>query len=263
MDVLAHLARDGATDTWHGFPRRSFAIGGKAAWVAGPRQALPGNPWAWCLEFPDAFTDRCAAPMLLDRGYHYAHLSLFNNFGAPGALRLFDAFYAHLAAAGLARRAVLIGISRGGLSAYRWAAANPGQVSVVYGDAPVCDFKSWPGGKGRGCGSADDWAACQRLYGFADEAAALAYDGNPVDTLEPLARAGVALIHVVGDDDTVVPVAENTAVVEDRYRRLGGTVTVIHKAGTGHHPHGLEDPTPVVDFILTHDRRDPAVESHR
>ena len=30
-------------------------------------QALPGKPWSWCLEFPDAFTERCAALALLGK----------------------------------------------------------------------------------------------------------------------------------------------------------------------------------------------------
>jgi pimeloyl-ACP methyl ester carboxylesterase len=116
----------------------------------------------------------------------------------------------------------------------------------------VCDFKSWPGGKGKGKGSPGDWKACLAAYGFADEAAALAYQGNPIDALAPLAKAGVALIHVVGDADDVVPPAENAAIVEQRYRALGGTIEVIHKPTCGHHPHGLDDPQPVVDFILRH-----------
>jgi hypothetical protein len=62
----------------------------------------------------------------------------------------------------------------------------------------------------------------------------------------------VALIHVVGDADDVVPPAENAAIVEQRYRALGGTIEVIHKPMCGHHPHGLDDPQPVVDFILRH-----------
>ena len=89
-------------------------------------------------------------------------------------------------------------------------------------------------------------------YGFRDEAEALQYGSNPVDQLRPLARAGVALLHVVGDVDDVVPVAENTGLVEPRYRALGGTVTILHKPGVGHHPHGLDDPAPVVAFILKH-----------
>ncbi len=141
---------------------------------------------------------------------------------------------------------------KGGLYAYRWASENPDKVAVIYGDAPVCDFKSWPGGKGLGKGSPGDWSQLFECYGFKDEAEALAYRGNPIDVLEPLAQAGIALIHVVGDADDVVPVAENTAVVEARYRQLGGEIQVIHKPGVGHHPHGLDDPAPVVEFILTH-----------
>ena len=123
---------------------------------------------------------------------------------------------------------------------------------MIYGDAAVCDFKSWPGGRGKGDGSPGDWKALLSCYGFATDAEALAYQGNPIDVLAPLAKANVALIHVVGDADDVVPPAENTAIIESRYKKLGGTIQVIHKPGVGHHPHGLDDPTPVVDFILKH-----------
>ena len=73
---------------------------------------------------------------------------------------------------------------------------------------------------------------------------------NPIDNLGPLARAGVPLLHVVGDADEVVPVAENTAILEQRYKALGGNIEVIHKEGVGHHPHSLKDPAPIVAFIL-------------
>ena len=121
---------------------------------------------------------------------------------------------------------------------------------MIYGDAGVCDIKSWPGGKGKGKGSTADWASLQKLYGFRDETAALAWKGGPVDTLEPLANAKIPLIYVVGDSDTVVPAAENALIIEQRYKALGGVVQVIHKPGVDHHPHGLDDPTPVVNFII-------------
>lgn len=70
--------------------------------------------------------------------------------------------------------------------------------------------------------------------------------------MEPLARAKIAIIHVVGDADDVVPVAENTAIHEERYRKLGGEIRVIHKPGVGHHPHGLDDVSPVVDWVKRH-----------
>jgi pimeloyl-ACP methyl ester carboxylesterase len=239
-------------DQWHGFTRHTFEVDGCKAWVVEPKTALPGAPWSWCMEFPDAFTDRCAAPKLLAAGFHHAHIVVGNTFGSPDAVKHFNAFYDVLAAHGLGKKAALIGISRGGLYAYRFAAENPEKVAVIYGDAPVCDFKSWPGGKGTGKGSKGDWAALIKCYGFADEAAALAYPNNPIDRLAPLATAKIALVHVVGDADDVVPPAENTAIIEERYKKLGGTIEVIHKPGIGHHPHGLDDDAPVVKFILDH-----------
>ena len=247
------LAFPGETiDEWHGAKRHTFQFKGRTAWVVEPSTPLPGNPWSWCMMFPDAFTVRCAAPQLVAAGFHHAFLDVGNTFGSPAAVAQLAAFHDELVRRGLGPKPALVGISRGGLYAHRYASEHPDHVAVIYGDAGVCDFKSWPGGKGKGKGSPGDWKACLAAYGFADEAAALAYQGNPIDTLAPLAKAGVALIHVVGDADDVVPPAENAAIVEQRYRALGGTIEVIHKPTCGHHPHGLDDPQPVVDFILRH-----------
>ncbi len=150
-----------------------------------------------------------------------------------------------------ADRAVLEGMSRGGLIVYNWAAANPEKVAAIYGDAPVMDFKSWPGGKGKGTGSPNDWENCLKQYAMT-EAQAMAYKSNPLDKLAAIAKAGIPIIHVVGDADKVVPVAENTAIAEMRYKKLGGTFKVVHKPGVGHHPHSLKDPQAIVDFVLGH-----------
>jgi pimeloyl-ACP methyl ester carboxylesterase len=173
--------------------------------------------------------------------------------GAPAAVAHWNALYEELTGKyGFASKVALVGLSRGGLYCYNWAAANPEKVACIYGDAPVCDFKSWPGGKGKGKGSPRDWNLVLNCYGFADEKEALAYDKNPVDNLAPLAKHGVPLLHVYGDADEVVPWEENTGLVARRYRELGGKVTLIAKPGVGHHPHGLDDPTPIVEFITRH-----------
>lgn len=155
---------------------------------------------------------------------------------------------------GFAKRAALIGLSRGGLYCYNWAIANPDKVVCIYADAPVCDFKSWPGGKlkglGKGDGSTAEWQKLLMAYGFKSDAQAIAYRGNPVDNLKPLADANIPLLHVYGDADTTVPWDENTGAVAKRYRKLGGNITLIRKPGVGHHPHGLNDPTPIVEFIM-------------
>ncbi len=241
-------------DLWHGYVRHNFTIDGCPAWVVEPKQAAPGNPWTWCMEFPDAFTERTGVLQLLQKGFHHVHISVGNTFGCPAAVKHFEAFYQILQAGGLARKGTLIGISRGGLYCYNFAATDPSRIACIYGDAAVCDFKSWPGGKGKGTGSPSDWTALLKNYGFKDETEALAFKKNPIDELAPLAAAKIALIHVVGDADKVVPPEENTAVLERRYKGLGGTIVVIHKPGVDHHPHGLENPKPIVDFILEHSR---------
>ncbi len=239
-------------DSWHGYLRHNFSIEGCSAWIVDPKQPARGNPWTWCMEFPDAFTERTGVLKLLEKGFHHVYIDVGNTHGCPAAVKHLEAFYKFLQARGLAKRGALIGISRGGLYCYNFAAADPSRVACIYGDAPVCDFKSWPGGKGKGTGSPADWAALIRNYGFKDEAEALAYKKNPLDELAPLAAAKVALIHVVGDADKVVPPEENTLLVERRYKLLGGEIVVIHKPGIDHHPHGLDDPKPIVDFILQH-----------
>ena len=83
------------------------------------------------------------------------------------------------------------------------------------------------------------------------EEEALAYKKNPIDQLKPLAKAGIPLLHVCGEIDKIVPISENTAIIEERYKALGGDITVIVKKSVGHQ-HGLEDPTPVVEFVLKH-----------
>ncbi len=240
---------DEKIDTWRGYTRHLITVDGCKAWVVEPQKALPGNPWTWCMEFPDAFTDRTGVPELLEKGFFHLHIVVGNTFGCPAAVAHFDAMYKAITAKGLAKKGTLIGISRGGLYAYNWASRNPDKVVCIYGDAPVCDFKSWPGGKGKGKGSAGDWASLIKHYGFKDEAEALAWPTNPIDSLEPLAKAGIPLIHVVGDADDVVPVAENTALIEHRYKALKGTITVYHKPGVGHHPHGLDDTKALVELI--------------
>ncbi len=242
------------TDKWKEFDRHYFTVDGCEAWIAVPEKPLPGNPWIWCMEFPTAFDSRTGVVPLVKSGFFYVHIKVGNTFGCPSAQKHFDAFYQFLIEKGLAKKGTLIGVSRGGLYAYRFAARNPDKVNCIYGDAPVCDFKSWPGGKGKGRGSAGDWKSLIQLYGFKDENEALEYKGNPVDILEPIVKARIPLIHVVGDADPVVPVAENTAIIEQRCKALGGTITVFHKDGCEHHPHGLEDPSPVVELITKYSR---------
>jgi lysophospholipase L1-like esterase/pimeloyl-ACP methyl ester carboxylesterase len=234
---------------WNDHERIDFRFGDRAALLVRPKSPAPGNPWIWRTEF---FGHEPQADIaLLKKGFHVAYLDLQDLYGAPVALSAMDRFHAHLSEVhGLSNRVVLEGFSRGGLYAFNWGALRPMLTAGIYVDAPVCDFKSWPGGKGKGPGSAGDWQRLLAAYGFKNEDEALAWKMNPVDRLEPLARAGVPILAVIGDADEVVPVAENIDLVEKRYRELGGVIAVIRKPGGKHHPHSLPDPAPIVDFAV-------------
>ena len=240
---------------WMGWHRIDFAADGRAGLLVLPKTPAPGNPWIWRTEFFG--TEPQADLALLAKGWHVAYVDVRNLYGAPAALDAMDKFYAQVVKTHrLAPQVVLEGFSRGGLFAFNWAARHPDQVASIYADAPVLDFKSWPAGKGKGQGSPDDWQQLLKVYGFTEEQA-LAYPLNPVNNLAPLATAKIPILSVCGGADQTVPYEENTKIAEERYRKLGGEIEVILKPDGDHHPHSLEDPKPIVDFILKHAPRVP------
>jgi len=234
---------------WNGYERLDFPSWGRASILVRPKQAAKGKPWIWRTEF---FGHEPQADLaLLERGFHVAYVDIQNLYGAPASGLPMIRLHLQLTELhGLSRKPVLEGFSRGGLYAFQWAANQPEYTSALYVDAPVCDFKSWPGGKGKGPGSPEDWKRLMKVYGFREESEALAWKWNPVDNLAPIAKAGIPIIAVIGDADEVVPVEENIDIVEKRYRELGGHIEVIRKPGGKHHPHSLPDPKPIVDFIM-------------
>ncbi len=240
----------GKTGEWFGFVQHDFKVDGHKARVVCPDESADGKPWIWRARFwgHEPQTDLA----LLRRGFHVAYMEVGNLFGNSEAVERWDAFYAEVTLKhGFSTKPALEGMSRGGLIIFNWAIANPEKVACIYGDAPVMDFKSWPGGKGIGKGSPGDWKTCKKVYGLSEEEA-MGYAGNPVDRMAPLAKAKVPLLHVIGTKDEPVPHTENTALAEKRYKALGGEIQVIAKEGGGHHPHSLVNPTPIVEFVLQH-----------
>jgi len=244
-----YLDLPGPKSRYNGYLRHDVVVDGCDCIIVEPHEEAPGRFWIWRAEFFDNWPDADLA--LLARGFYLVYIDVRNTFGCPSAMDHFDVLYDVLTRQhGFHPRAVLEGFSRGGLYCYNWARRDPRRVACIYGDAPVCDFKSWPAGRGRGHGNPPEWQKLIHDYGFASEEEALAYPGNPVDNLEPLAAARIPLIHVFGDADADVPWEENTKVVYDRYTALGGHMELIPKPGVAHHPHSLDDPTPIVEFIL-------------
>lgn len=238
-----------SVSTWLGFNRADFEYSGRRCTFVAPKNAAPGRPWIWRTEFFGHEPQADSA--LVAKGFHLVYMDLTDMYGAPVALDLMDAYYRLLVdRLGLSKQAVLEGFSRGGLFALNWAARRPEQVASIYLDAPVCDFRSWPGKWGDGPGSEADWQKLKEVYGFKNDREALRFRMNPVDHLKPLAEHRIPILSVCGDADRIVPMYENTYLVQKRYEELGGVMQVIAKPGVGHHPHSLEDPAPIVDFVL-------------
>ena len=235
--------------TYRGYTRYDFMLGENSGIIVEPKHPVPGRRWIWRAEFFDAFPALDLA--MLERGWWVAFQNVGNTFGCPSAMRRFDLFYREMTGKhGFHQRPVLEGLSRGGLYVYNWAADNPGKVGMILADNPVCDFKSWPGGKGKGPGSPHDWADLLKCYGFADEAEALAWTKNPVDNAATFVEAGIPLAHLFGDADEVVPWEENTRVMAERVKECGGEIKLIRKPGGKHHPHGPDDPSALAEWIV-------------
>jgi len=241
----------GEIDEWMGFKRHNFCLQKRAACLIKPEKPLPGNPWIWRARFLGAFP--AVDLELLRRGFHLAHVDVTHCYGAPRLIfPPWNTLYAYLVTEWkLAKKVVLEGFSRGGLPIYNWAAEYPDRVACIYADAPVCDIRSWPGGKGKGNGSPEDWKRCLAAYQLREDQVS-DFKANPSDLLTPIVKANIPIIHVCGDVDESVPIEENTIILKKRLEQLGGTMKLIVKPGVGHHPHSLDPPDEIVNFIMQH-----------
>ena len=209
-------------------PGESFRIDGHDAFVILPKDAAGPTPWVWyapTLKGLPAKSEVWMFERFLAAGVGVAGVDVGESFGSPEGRAAYSAFYEHLTTdRGFAARPCLLARSRGGLMLYGWAAGNPEKVSGVAGIYPVCNVASYPG-----------VAKAAPAYGLtAEEMAEELTKHNPVDRLRPLAEAKVPVFHIHGDSDTVVPLAENTALLAERYREFGGPVEVEIVAGGGH-----------------------------
>lgn len=237
---------------WHGFECINFSFEGKDAHLVFPADPLPGKPWVWRARFPNWHIEMDS--ILLSEGFHVAYINTNNQFGSPKAVSAWDNFYQLMVDKyNLSKKVALEGVSRGGLFVYNWAKKNPEKVNCIYAEAPVCDFKSWPGGFGSGIGSEKDWEILKEEYGFKTDEEAKAWQDMPYDSLEKLAAAKVPVLHMVSLNDKVVPPEENSFQLIDRYVKLGGPATIVpctkgEQKLHGHH-FPIETPRLGADFI--------------
>jgi len=235
-------------NNYHGFARHDFQFGQHMATIVVPHRPLAEKRWIWRTEFLGAFDTADVA--MLHAGYYLVHYAIPDLYGCPQAVRLMKDFYDLLVAERqFEQKTTLFGFSRGGLYAVNFAVEYPDAICALYLDAPVLDIKSWPGGLGEGQGAPKEFAECLEHYGL-DEQTVLHFSGNPIDRVHELIEASIPVIVVAGDSDQVVPHTENCQRLIEAYAEHNGNFKYILKPGCGHHPHSLEDPAEIVDFLL-------------
>lgn len=168
---------------------------------------------------------------LLQAGYHIIGTDVGVSCGSPAGVEVYQNFYNMLVSVfKLNKKAILIGQSNGGLICYSWAFRYPNQVNRILGIFPATDLLSWPGLDG--VFMATPKGLAYDLSGEQFESRLTEF--NPIDNLEPLAKAGVKIFHVHGDADNVVPIEPNSYELAKRYKALGGNVEIQTVKGGVH-----------------------------
>ncbi|MEI6647322.1 MAG: alpha/beta hydrolase [bacterium] len=209
----------GSPTNHYGVVLFSVPIGKATASVLAPGKPAAGRPWVlapslYKLDSAPVANMARTQLELVKAGFHVVAIAPDAVLGEPDPAKRWDVAYREMTERyDLSHEVVLMGLSREGMPALRWAAENSGKVSCLYLDK------------------------------------ALIYKENPVDLAEKLAVARVGIIYVTGEKDDVVPFSENGAVLQKFYESKGLFFRLMRKPKEGHHPHGLADPAEIVRFI--------------
>lgn len=249
---------EGEVVEWYGYRRHNFELEDCKGFIVEPPHPAPGLPWSWCLQWAEAFVPRTPALQLLERGFHHVHMDVFSTYMNDEGVKKLEKFYDLLQSMHFDKKAALIGMSYGGLFSLRWAAEHPETVGAIYLDAPVCSLSftaervvdaSLPSLKTFLEG---ETAKHYKAYNVNTPEELRNHPKSPLNNYQPIAEAKIPILAIrSGQDQSVIP-ETNIDIFAERLSAAGGNIQVIRRDLYGHHPHGLDDPTPLTGFILDH-----------
>jgi pimeloyl-ACP methyl ester carboxylesterase len=242
---FAAIAHAGADRT------EEIDMGGVSLFLRIPDEPASGQPWLWVAEFSGH--QKGVEDAMVAKGWHVAYVRAADQFGSPWAMDKWEKAYEELHnKRGLAAKPAIWAISRGGLYALSWLRRHPDRASVLVLDNAVTDIRSWPAGLAlnkKGTGDALEWQRYKERLGYGDDATALGASPKSADALRATVDKGVVLVSGFGTGDDVVPHEDNGQVLVDFWRANGGKVHVFPNEGGGHFPHGITDPSPVIELL--------------
>ncbi len=231
---------------WDGFELVEFEFEGKPASIVLPNGERNGK-WLLKTEYRDAFPE--FEIEMLKRGWCVAFNKNPTRWALEEEIDTKARFCKYISETyHLDKTCVPVGMSCGGQIAVKLAAKYPELVSCLYIDAPVMNYLSCPCGLGARTSFAKIYAEFVHATGMT-VLDLINYREHPIDFADKLLADKKPVIMVYGDADVVVPYPENGAVLEAKYKAQGGIIEVYGKPGCGHHPHGLEDATPIINFV--------------
>ena len=219
-----------------------FEFGGYKGYVVIPDN--PNGKWIWKTEFFHAF--EASEVALFELGYTRVYYKISDMYGSSYAVRLMHEFHKYIVEKySLEPTANLFGFSRGGLYAFNYALFYPECVRTVYLDAPVMDLSSWP--------KKDTVEQKQffEIYNVTADTLA-SFKDSPVHHIPEYTAHGIPTLLVVGGVDESVPYEENSKALVDWCEKNSLPLDFHYKPECGHHPHSLEDVSPIVEFIEKH-----------
>ena len=207
------------------------------------------NPQPWIMYAPTlpglpGSHEKSMHQQFVNAGIAVAGIDVGEGNGSPASQKLFTALYQELTLKrGFAKKACLLGRSRGGLWCSSWAVNHPEKVSGFAGIYPVFDIRSYP-----------KVNRAAPAYGLTTEQLEATLDQhNPIARMEILAKAKVPVFIIHGDIDKVVPLEENSGAVVQIYKQADAqnAITLITAKGQGHNfwP-GFFNCQPLIDFAI-------------
>jgi alpha-beta hydrolase superfamily lysophospholipase len=184
----------------------------------------------------------------LEAGIAVAGIDVGESYGSPDGRKLFSAFYDHvIATRSFSSKPCLLGRSRGSLWTSSWAIENPKKIAGIAGIYPAFDLRTYPG-----------VARAAPAYGLtAEELENQLGVHNPIQRIDVLADARVPAFLIHGDQDTVIPLEDNSNAVVRSYKASGAEAFVQLQVvkGQGHNfwP-GFFRCRDLVDFAITRAR---------
>lgn len=233
---------------WNGFKKLEFMFENKPAILVMPNKPDEKRNWLFKTEYFGAFP--ALELEMLARGFAVAHVENTTRWCKPEDTERQARFAAYLHKEfALAEKCTPVGMSCGGMQAVFLSAKHPEIVNAVYLDAPVINLLSCPAGVG--AAHSDMLPEFENATGIT-LAELIGYRAHPLDYIPAMIQNRIPVFLVAGDSDGTVPFAENGALLQAQYEAAGMEITAVVKPGCDHHPHGLENNMPIIDFILRH-----------